>query len=114
MQIDCTGDALELRQNAIGEGTAGLDVVAGDLKVDGRGKTEVQDLSDDVGGQKVEGDAWKLARQIRSQRANVFRGRPVLWIQGDENVAVGGADLAGFAVGKVDLAVRQTDVVENS
>ena len=70
----------------------GLEIGAADLQVDRRRRTEIQDLADDVGGQEREGDAGEARRQFLAQLAYIVRGRPVIFVELDLNVAVLSAD----------------------
>jgi len=45
-------DVAHLRQKPVGVGEIRAEVVATHLQIDGRGRAEIQDLADDVRGQK--------------------------------------------------------------
>src|SRR5207244_3662346 len=84
-----------------------------DLDVDRRRQSEVEDLRHDVGGQEVEAQLGELDRQPLPQGPHVIGGGPMVRLQRDLDVGVGGADDAGGAVHPVDAAVRQPDVVDD-
>src|SRR4029453_7993847 len=112
-EIGETGNPAKLVEDLVGDLPVALDVGPFDLHVDGRRKTEVQDLRHDVGGHEVEGNAGKLLGQPAAERAHVILGRSVTFLQRHQDVRVGGADEAGAAVHVVDGAVRETDVVDD-
>src|SRR5260370_7921387 len=89
-------------------------VHAGDFHIDGRGSPEIQDLRDDVRRVKEELDAgktlWKFFAKFVDVRASGFSA---LLLELDKNFRVGAPDGAGVAVGEVDAAVRQADIVED-
>src|SRR5262249_2118612 len=107
------GHLAQLVQDLVGHLPVALDVVPLDLHVDGGGETEVQDLRHDVRGHEVEGDTGKLLGQAPAERAHVIGGGLMAFIQGDEDVGVGGAYEARAAVHVVDGAVGQADVVDD-
>ena len=84
------------------------------LHVDGRRQAEVQNLADDVGRQEIERDAGKLARQTAAaaRACNSPVGR-WLRLQRDQDIGVHGADRRRGAVGQVDGAVGQADVIDD-
>ena len=69
-QVHRAGHASELAQKIRREGVIGFDVRTGHLNVDGRRQTEVQNLADDVGREKVEGDAreTRAAARVAARR----------------------------------------------
>ena len=106
--MDATVDLL--RQPIIG-----LHVVADELQIDRRGHAEVQNLADDVGGLKEELRAGKLLGQALAELVDVILGgHGVICFQTDQDFGIGFADHARIAVGGVDGAVEQADVVENA
>ena len=85
-----------------------------DLNVDGRRQAEIQNLADDIGGEEIERDARKFARQPLAQLADVFVGGAMLRLQVDQNVGVHGSDRRRGAVRHVDGAVRQADIIDDA
>jgi hypothetical protein len=75
----------QLVQHLVGDAPIAFDVRAGDVNVDRRRQTEVEDLGDDVGGQEVEGRPGKLAGQLPPKGPDVV---------GVGRVHLGGRDLA--------------------
>ena len=57
-------DMADLRQQLVGVGEVRAEIVAADLQIDRRRRAEIQDLADDIGGQKREGHARETARQL--------------------------------------------------
>src|SRR5260370_32133491 len=89
-------------------------VHAGDFHVDGRGCAKIQDLRHDVRRLKEELHAGKTLRKFFAQFVDVrASGLSALLLELDKNFRVGAPDGAGVAVGEVDAAVRQADIVED-
>src|SRR5579871_828465 len=87
--------------------------VAGHLEVDGSRQAEVQNLTRNVRRLEEERQLRELLRQIAPQLLDKIRGRAVPLLQGDQNLAIGGADTARCVIGEVDATDRQADVVQN-
>ena len=49
----------------------------------------------------------------RAQFVHVFLRRPVVRLQGNQDFGIHGADRARIAVGQIDAAIGQADVVED-
>ena len=113
-QIHGAGHGAKLAEQIGGEGVVGGQVRTGNLDVDGRRQAEVQNLADDVGRQEVEGHAGKFARQLAAQLVDVEVRGPVAGLERDQDIGVHGADRRRIAVGHVDGAVRQPDVVDDA
>ena len=113
-RIGDSGNMANLGQELHCEGAAGLEIGACDLDVDRRGRAEVEDLAHHIGGKEGEGRARERPRESLAQglHVNVGRGRP--FAQGHENVGVEDADRSRVAVGNVDAADRQADVVDDA
>ena len=107
------GNLRILGGHARGVGEAGVHVLAEELHVDGGGQAEIQDLGDDVGWLEEEFDAGKFRRQRSAQFVDVAAGRAVAFLQRDQDFRVERADDAGIAVGQVDAAIGQADIVED-
>src|SRR5712692_1332383 len=89
-------------------------VHAGNFHVDGRGSAEIQDLRDDVCRLKEELHARETLRELFAQIADVHAGGlSAHFLQLNKKFRVGASDGAGVAVGEVDAAVRQADIVQN-
>src|SRR5206468_2569922 len=82
------------------------------LDVDGRGKPEVEDLSDDVGHLKEKFDAGKTLGQLGAKAVDELLGGPVPFAQRQQDLTVQRADGAGIAVRQVDAAVGDTQETE--
>src|SRR5205085_7944993 len=98
-------DPPQVLEHAISHLAIAGDVRAFDLDVDRGRQAEVEDLRHDVGGQEVEGQRGELDRQPLPQDPDVVGGGPMVRLQGDLDVRVGGADDPGRAVHPVDAAV---------
>src|SRR6202011_3773786 len=85
-----------------------------DLKIDRRGHAEIEDLADHVGGQEGEGSIREHARQPLAHGPDVIGRRCVVRLEADENVGVLDADRPRIAVGHVDTADAQPDVVDDT
>jgi len=71
------GDAAKFLGQPAGNGTVLLLIAADDLDVERRRQTEIDGLTHDVGGQKVESDSGKSAVQPESQAADILLGGPM-------------------------------------
>ncbi len=87
-RIGDTGDGAHAAQQLHRIGEVLVAVGAGNLEVERRGLTEVQDLADDVGGQEGELRAGEEPRQLLAQRADIIGGGRVILGQADIDVAV--------------------------
>lgn len=113
MRIDRARHGADLLEQEARDRHVGDRVVALQLHVDRRRLPEVEDLRDDVGWLEEELDAGEALRQDPAQRLDVaVRGR-VAFLQRDHDFAVEGADRAGIAVGQVDPARGQAEVVDD-
>ena len=88
-------------------------VVSHNLHIDGSGQTKIKDLADHVGRQKSEGYARELLWKRQAKLMNVVVRGVVLGGKGHKNVGVRCADWRRIAIGEVDAAVGQTDVVND-
>src|SRR6185369_12179495 len=113
MDIDCTGNVTHAVGDLLSYGVVAGIVGTGELDIDGSRSSEVENLGNDVSRLEEELDARKLSRQFATKLADVLFGRLVLFVESHEDLGIGGADGAGVAVGQIDSAVGQTDVVEN-
>ena len=66
-----------------------LYIGAVDLNIHRRRQSEIQNLRDDIGGQKVKRHAGKFHGKILAQVADVIGSRMVLFVERHENVRVG-------------------------
>ena len=109
------GTRADLRQQLGRERAVRVLVAADDLHVDRRRQAEVQNLADDVGRDERELDARKLAGQLAcaGRACSPPVGLMVL-VERDQDVGVAGADRRRVAVGQVQAAVRQPDVVDDA
>jgi len=111
--VDGAGNVLDLLGQRGRERGVGVDVVAGELHVDGRGQAEVQDLRDDVGRLEEELDAGEAPGQFAPQDRDELRRGLVILLQRDLDLAVQRADRAGVAVRQVDAGVGHAQVVQH-
>src|SRR5467141_3657685 len=89
-------------------------VHAGHLHINGCGSSEIQNLRDDIRRLEEKLYAGKTLGQFLTQIVDVHAGRlAAYFFQLNEDFRVGTSDGAGVAVGEVDAAVGQADVVEN-
>src|SRR5438876_7617722 len=89
-------------------------VHAGDFHVDGCGSAEIQDLRHDVRRLKEELHSRKALRKFFAQVIDIRPGGLAAhFLQLNKNFSIGTPDGAGVAVGEVDAAVRQADIVED-
>ena len=113
-RIGNPGNMANLRQQLVGEGAVRVEVVAGDLDVDRRGRAEIENLADDVRRKEGEGRARKRLRKLLAQRLHISvgRGRPLA--QTDEHIGVEDADRSRCCCSEIDAADRQADVVDDA
>src|SRR4029077_8669779 len=91
-QIDRAWYIPHLLQQRVRKLPVSFQVVADDLYVDGRRKTEVQNLAHDVGREERKRDAWKFICQLDPQIMYIFIGRVMVLAQGDKDVRVARSD----------------------
>ena len=112
-RIGHAGDMADLRQELVGVGIVRAEIVAADLQIDRRRRAEIEDLADDIGGQKREGHAGETARQLIAQATDVAGGRRVPLVERDLDVSVRLADRAGVVVDRVDRRKIGADIVHD-
>ena len=112
-QIDEAGHGVQVGEDLVGDDPVAGDVCPFNLDVDGCGQAEVEDLGDDVGGQKVEGGAGELAGKLGAESADEVLGGGVVLVERYQDVGVAGADQAGGGVLGVQGGVGQADVVQD-
>ena len=89
-------------------------VYAGHFHINGRGGSEIKNLRDDIGRLEEKLHARETLRELLTQVVDVHAGRLAAhFLQLNQDFRVGTSDGAGVAVGEVDAAVGQADVVEN-
>ena len=82
--------------------------------IDGRGQAEVENLVGDVGGAEEERDAGEIPAEALAQHLLIFGGGSVaLVLKRDENVAIADADGGAVAVGEIEAAIGQADVIDD-
>ena len=105
VDVDHPRHAAHPLRNLPGERVVGSPVLAHDLDVDGRGQAEIQDLANDVAGLEEECRVRELSGELLAQRLHVREGRvTTLGLQGNQDLAVGGADGRAVAERQVDPA----------
>jgi len=112
-QIGDPGHLLQLVEQIDRELAVGVDVPSDDLDVDRRGQPEIQDLTDDVGRQKVEHRAWKALGQPLAQWPNVVLGRTMVRLERHDDVGICGPHRSRVVVGEVGSARWQADIVDD-
>ena len=112
-EIDRSRNEFQLVHQIFGEVAIALQIASHYLHVEGSGQAEIQDLRHDVDGQFVKLDARKIGGQARAELVYVFFGRMVLRRQLDLDVRIGGPDRSRGAIGKIQGAVWQADVVDD-
>src|ERR1700746_2062692 len=74
---------------------------SGDLHIDHRRETEIQNLADYIGGLEVSYDLGKVDRQHPPNLILVHRGGPMLRLELYQYVSVLGRDAIGLVVSKI-------------
>src|SRR5437868_11730161 len=101
-------------RDLLGNRVVRVQVPADNLNVDRGRQTEVQNLTHDVGRLKEEFRSGKIKRQIFAQLLDILLGRMMmLLIQRDQYLGIGRSNGSAGAVGSIDGAEGQTDVVQN-
>src|SRR6202046_3068929 len=103
----------DLCKELIGVGIVRAEIVAANLQINRGRCAKVEDLADDVGGQKREAQAGKAARQLLAQAADVIRGRRMPFVERDLDVSVRLADRAGVVIDRIDRGKIGADIVRN-
>ena len=93
--IDRAGHLPDALGEPRGDGAIFRRLTSDDLHVKRRGQAEAECLADDVGGEKIERRAGKIAVQPQAQVADGFRDRMMRGLERDHHVGVAGADEAG-------------------
>ena len=87
----------------------------GNFHINGRRRSEIQNLRDDVCRLEEELHARKLLREPLAQVVDIpGSGLATFCFQLNENFRIGCSDGAGIAVRQIDAAVRNADIVEKS
>src|SRR6185437_6756235 len=107
------GNHLDLLQELLREVAIRLDVPAENLNIDRRREAEVQNLTDQVGGKKVEQRSRKFRGQLAPQFRDVFVEGMVFLGQRNQDVAVRRADSSVVAVRGIRAAIRDADIIED-
>src|SRR3954447_11040660 len=113
MYIDRTRDRSDLLRYLGCQREIPGHVLADDLNVDRRRKTEIQRLRHNVGGLKEEHDCRELFRQLFAEFLDIRSRWVMVWVQRYEDLRVGVANRFAGAIGQVDTAGGQADVVQN-
>ena len=79
----------------------------------GAGRPKLRICDTMSAGQEREGRAGKFLRQQGAQLAHEVLGRPMVFLEADQGVAVRRSDRAGVLVGHVDAGERQADIVDD-
>ncbi len=101
-------------EQLVRQGPALREIDAGDLHVERRRRAEIEDLADDIGRKERERRAGERLRQLLAQPLHIDVGRRLAFIQRHQNVGVEDADGPGIAVGNVDAADGEADVVDDA
>src|SRR5579871_215573 len=114
MDINGSGNLAYFFNHRRGHGKIVGDVATDHLNVDGRRKTEVQNLTHDVGRLEVEGRAGELFWQRVAQLRNIFIGWLVPGCERHQNLGIGVPYNATVAVREVDAANGQANIIEDA
>ncbi len=91
MDVDRSRNGGDACEDALGDGIVLLGA-AGNLNIDRRRQTEVEDLIGDVGRGKEEGASGEFGGEIVAQQAHVFGGVALAGIERDKDVSIGIGD----------------------
>ena len=81
MRVGDARDGGDAPLQLLGHPQVGHPIVADGAHVDLGWQSEVQDLGDDVGGLKIEGDFREAGRQRLAQLSDIVRGRRVAFFE---------------------------------
>ena len=56
----------------------------------------------------------EIVSQAQSQSVNIVRRRMVIWRESHQDIGIGGSDRSGVAIGKIDTAIGQSNVIDNA
>jgi hypothetical protein len=108
------GDEFQAVQQVVRKHPIGLKIASEDLDVNGSGQAEIENLADDIRGQEIKGDAGEILGEFDAQFVNVLGGGMMILGKFGEDIGVARTDRRGIAVGKIDTAVRQADIVNQT
>ncbi len=115
MDVNGAGNMPDLIGKLDGSVVITLLIHPGNLDVDRRGCSKVQNLRNDIRRLKEELHTGEFAGKALAKIVDVIPGGlPALRFELDQDFSVGGADGPGVAISKVDARIGQADVVENS
>src|ERR1700687_6239607 len=112
-KIGGSGDISHFREQGVRVAPVCFQIVSDDLNIKRGGQSEIENLPDHVGGQESERNARELFRKRQTKLVNVVGGRMMLDGQTHKNVGVRAAHRRGIAVGEIDTAVGQANVVNH-
>ena len=101
-------------QEFVGKAAIGLKIITRDLNINRGRQTKVQDLAHDVGRQKSKSHAGKLLRQLKRRSWTYSSVGRWSGVKVTRMSASAGPDRRGVAVGQIDAAVGQPDVVDDA
>src|SRR6266850_2892874 len=114
MHVHGTGNVAELVGEPFADQIISALVHAGHLHINGCGSSEIQNLRDNVRRLEEEVHAREALGEFLAQVVDVHAGRLAAdFFQLNQDFRIGASDRARVAVGKIDAAVGQADVVEN-
>ena len=113
MRVRDPGDRRDAPLQLLGHPKIGRAVIADGSHVDLRGKPEIENLGDDVGGLEIEHALRKGRWQRLAQLADVFGGRRVTLLERDQDRAVIDADRRTVGESQIVCARRQSDIVDD-
>ena len=93
MGIDDARNGLHPLHQLLGQTVGAFEVHILDLHVDRRWQAEIQHLTDDVGGLKIDDAAGKPIRQFRPDSPDVVDRRVVSLLQRDQDFGIHGPDI---------------------
>jgi hypothetical protein len=113
MRVDGARDHANRFQQLCSKRGVLLELGAGELDVDCRRQTEIQNLRDDIGRLEEELDSRELLRQLGAQRSDEFLRGTMIRSQRKQYLAIERAYRPGVAVRQVDAAIGNAEVVQN-
>src|SRR6185369_17808750 len=113
-QVGCSRDIADALQQFVGNHAIGLQIIPDDLHIDGRRQSEVQDLTDYIRGQERERHARKLLGQVEPEIVYILLGRSMLLSQADQDVGISRPTRGRTAIGKIDAAVGNPNIVDDA
>src|ERR1700730_9187696 len=113
-EIHCTRNVANLIHELTGKREVSCSVRTANLNVDRGRQPEVKNLCDDIGGGEPDTDVWKIMVHASSDNLDEFIRWIVVFVERNQNVAVGRAHRSSGVVGDINAAVGNSQIIDNA